>query len=273
MFQTMKKQPAWLVAIVFSLVLAACATRPPESDLNAVAAYEQANDPLEPFNRTMWDVNMVLDKLILRPVTWVYRTLVPDPLRDAVTNIYTNAKMPLVIVNALLQGDPDRAGTATQRFLANTILGLGGIADPATAFDIPVVDEDFGQTLAVWGIGDGPYLVLPFIGPSNPRDAVGFVGDALSEPVGLGLDIADKRWPRRGWTAGGIIETRDRNWAVIKELKKSEDPYAFARSAYRQRRQFLISNGEATQSEEEEDLFEQDFGDFPEDNDSEPEKP
>ncbi len=267
------RRPVWLLAILLSLVLAACATRPPESDPHALALYEQANDPLEPFNRVMWDLNMALDKVILRPVTWIYRTIIPSPLRQVVTNIYANAKTPLVIVNALLQGEPNRAGIATKRFLANTVLGLGGIADPATAFEIPVIDEDFGQTLAVWGWQSEPYLVLPFIGPSNPRDAVGFVGDALSEPVGLGLDIADLRWVRRGWSAGGIIEVRDRNWSVIKELKKSDDPYAFARSAYRQRRQFLISNGEAGQSKEEEDLFDMDFGDFPDDDNQSPKRP
>ncbi len=267
------RRPVWLLAALLSLVLAACATRPPESDPHALALYEQANDPLEPFNRVMWDLNMALDKVILRPITWVYRTLIPHPLRQVVTNIYANAKMPLVIVNALLQGEPDRAGTATKRFLANTVLGLGGLADPATAFEIPVIDEDFGQTLAVWGWEGTPYLVLPFIGPSNPRDTVGFVGDMLSEPVGLGLDIADLRWVRRGWSAGGIIELRDRNWSILKELKKSDDPYAFARSAYRQRRHFLITNGEAVQSQEEEDLFDMDFGDFPDDDPKEPDAP
>ncbi|GGO06955.1 hypothetical protein GCM10007972_05760 [Iodidimonas muriae] len=252
---------------VFALFLivsvAACATRPPESDPEALAAYEEANDPYEPFNRAMWKVNSALDTVILQPITWVYRTIVPDPFRQAVTNIYANAKMPLVIVNSLLQGEPGRAGIATKRFLANTVLGIGGIADPATAFGIDNVDEDFGQTLAVWGVGDGPYLVLPIIGPTNPRDTVGFIGDTLSEPVGLGLDIADKKWTKRGWTAGGVIEARDRNWGIIKELMKADDPYAFARSAFRQRRKYEISNGKTEQSQEEEDLFEQDFGDFP----------
>lgn len=246
------------------LLLAACASRPPESDPAALAAYEEANDPLEPFNRAMWKFNSALDTVIVKPVTWLYRAVLPAPVRKAISNIYENAKMPLVIVNALLQGDPDRAGIATQRFLANTLLGLGGIADPASKFGIEKIDEDFGQTLAVWGIGDGPYLVLPFIGPSNPRDFVGFVGDSLSEPVGLGLDIADERAARYSWTGVSIIETRDRNWDVIKEVWKAEDPYSFARSAFRQRRHFLITNGAAGQSTAEEDLFESDFGDFPE---------
>ena len=252
-----------LVAAFLMLAMAGCATRPPASDLDAMAAYEEANDPLEPFNRAMWKVNNGLDTVILQPVTWVYRTIVPKIFREAISNIYANAKMPLVIVNSLLQGEGTRAGIATKRFLANTVLGIGGIADPATAFGIRRVDEDFGQTLAVWGIGGGPYLVLPIIGPTNPRDTLGFVGDSLSEPVGLGLDIADKRWVRRGWTAGGVMEARDRNWDIIKEVMKADDPYAFARSAFRQRRLFEISNGQSGQTEEEADLFEQDFEDFP----------
>lgn len=262
-----------LVLSLLMLSIAACATRPPESDPAALAAYEEANDPLEPFNRAMWKVNNALDTVILKPITWVYRAILPKPVRRAISNIYANARMPLVIVNALLQGDPDRAGIATQRFLANTIFGLGGIADPASKWGIENVDEDFGQTLAVWGIGDGPYLVLPFIGPSNPRDFVGFVGDSLSEPVGLGLDIADERAARYSWTGVSILEVRDRNWDVIKEVQRAEDPYAFARSAFRQRRQFLITNGAAGQSRQEEDLFDSDFGDFPEDEPEDEEPP
>ena len=245
--------------LLLALSVGACATRPPESDPEALAAYEQANDPLEPFNRAMWRLNTTFDHLIMRPVTWVYRSILPRPVRRVVSNIYANANMPVVIVNSLLQGEFGRAGTATERFLVNTVLGVGGIADPASAWGIETIDEDFGQTLAVWGIGDGPYLVLPFIGPTNPRDAVGFVGDALSEPVGLSLDIIDKRWVRYGWRIGNVIEARDRHWGEIKEIYRAEDPYAFARSAFRQHRRYLITNGAAEESEEEEKLFDQDF--------------
>jgi len=248
-----------LVVFILVLGLAACATRPPDSDPEAVQAFEDANDPLEPFNRAMWDVNTFLDKYIAQPITWVYRQIFPKPLRDIFTNVATNANTPVTIVNALLQGNLERAGIATQRLLVNTVFGVGGIADPASAWGIEKFEEDFGQTLAVWGIGDEPYLVLPVIGPTNPRDATGFAGDSLSEPVSLALDIADHRYPRIGWTAGGVIEARDRNWQQIKEVRRARDPYVFARSAFRQNRAFEINNGAPVQSDREEELFEQDF--------------
>lgn len=247
------------LACILALGVGACATRPPESDAEALAAYEQANDPLEPFNRAMWSLNTTFDTYLLRPVTWVYRQVVPKPVRGVLSRVMENANYPVVIVNSLLQGEFGRAWTATERLLVNTTVGLGGMADPATAWGIEKIDEDFGQTLAVWGIGDGPYLVLPFIGPTNPRDTVGFVGDALSEPVGLALDIADHSTARYAWTGTGILVDRDDHWSAIKEVYRAEDPYAFARSAFRQHRRYQISNGAAEESKEEEEFFEQDF--------------
>jgi len=247
------------VVAIIALAVSACATRPPEDDPGAVAAYEEANDPLEPFNRAMWDFNTFLDKAIAQPITWVYRKIIPKPLRDIFTNVATNAGKPITIVNSLLQGNFRRAGLATERLLVNTVFGVGGIADPASAWGIPEFEEDFGQTLAVWGVGDEPYLVLPVVGPTNPRDAAGFAGDSISEPVGLALDIADHRYPRIGWSIGTVIESRDRNWQQIKEVRRARDPYVFARSAFRQNRAFEINNGKPVQSEEEERLFEEDF--------------
>ncbi|MFQ5346835.1 MAG: VacJ family lipoprotein, partial [Rhodothalassiaceae bacterium] len=252
-----------VLAACLVLALGACATRPPASDPVALAAYEEANDPLEPFNRAMWRLNTTFDRFIMRPVTWVYRTIVPKPVRGVLSRVVENANYPVVIVNSLLQGEFGRSWTATKRLLVNTTVGLGGMADPASAWGIEKIDEDFGQTLAVWGIGDGPYLVLPFIGPTNPRDAVGFVGDALSEPVGLALDIADHSTARYSWTGTGLVVNRDDHWRAIDEVYRAEDPYAFARSAFRQHRRYQITNGAVEESEEEEELFEQDF-DLPE---------
>lgn len=250
-----------LAILCLAGMLAACATRPPDSDPSAVAAYEEANDPLEPFNRVMWDINTFLDKYILRPVTWVYRTVTPDPLEQAVSNFYENARMPLTIINTLLQGDFDRAGEATQRFLVNTTLGIGGLADPASGMEIETVDEDLGQTFAVWGIGDGPYLVLPGIGPTNPRDLAGFVGESFGDPVRIGLDEANVEHLQLGWAIGDFIDFRSRRWDALEELYAADDPYTLARSAFRQRRAFVISNGVIQESQEERDLFNQDFDD------------
>lgn len=252
-----------VISLVLLVQLGACATRPPENEPVALAAYEEANDPLEPFNRSMWDFNMFLDRYLLRPVTWVYRAIVPEPLRDVFSRVVENANYPVVIANSLLQGEFGRSWEATKRLVVNTTVGLGGMADVASAWGIEKVDEDFGQTLAVWGIGDGPYLVLPVIGPTNPRDTVGFVGDSLSEPVGLALDISDHSTARYSWTGGTIVVNRDDKWATINEVNKAEDPYIFARSAFRQNRKFKITNGRQVESPKEEDLFNQDFEDFP----------
>jgi len=252
---------SFLAALLIGGLLGGCATRPPEDDPEAVAEFEEANDPYEPFNRAMWDVNMALDKAILQPITWFYRTIIPEPLRGIFSNVARNARQPLTIVNSLLQGKFSRAGTATQRLLVNSVVGVAGIADPASAWGIEDFEEDFGQTLAVWGVGNEPYLVLPVIGPTNLRDVVGFAGDSLSEPVPLALDIADHRYPRIGWSIGSVIESRDRNWQRLKEVRSARDPYVFARSAFRQNRRFEIYDGDPPQSEREQDLFDQDFED------------
>jgi len=248
-----------LAALLAASLLGACASRPAEEGPQAAADEDAARDPYESFNRTMWDVNMALDKAILQPVTWLYRQIFPGPLRDVFTNVASNAETPVTIVNSVLQGKFDRAGTASTRLLVNTTVGVAGIADPASAWGIAKFQEDFGQTLAVWGVGGKPYLVLPIVGPTNPRDAIGFGVDSAMGPVDLGLTIADKDDTNLGWSIGGLIETRDRNWQRLKQVRSARDPYVFARSAFRQNRRFEIYDGNPPQSEREEDLFEQDF--------------
>lgn len=270
MTQHLPRRLSAALALLLLVQLGACATRPSESDPTALAAYEEANDPLEPFNRSMWGFNMFLDRWLLRPVTWVYRAIVPEELRGVFSRVVENANQPVVIVNSLLQGEFGRSWEATKRLVVNTTVGLAGMADVASLWGIEKIDEDFGQTLAVWGIGGGPYLVLPVVGPSNPRDAVGFVGDSLSEPVGLALDISDHGTARYSWSGGTIVVNRDDRWATIEEVNKADDPYVFARSAFRQNRKFKIANGRDVQSEKEENLFNDDFEDFP---DFDPHKP
>jgi phospholipid-binding lipoprotein MlaA len=224
------------------LAVSACATRPPASEPEAVADFELNNDPLEPFNRTMYAVNEGLDTVLLRPAAKAYQFVVPQPVRTGVRNVLANLRSPVVAINDVLQGNPDRLLVTVGRFMINSTFGLGGIFDVAGATGMPGHNEDFGQTFAAWGVGEGPYLFLPLLGPSNPRDltgtGAGFAADPLVWISGntaenlsyarLGLTVLDTR--------EGLLETLD----AVKET--SLDPYATIRSGYRQSRGQQIRN-------------------------------
>ncbi len=229
--------------LLLGLVLVGCAARPDPADPEAVAEFEQTNDPLEPLNRGMYVVNDGLDTLLIRPAAEAYRIFIPPEIRTSVRNMLGNLRSPVILLNDVLQGETQRAGTTLGRFLLNTTLGVGGIFDVATGYGLPGHGEDFGQTLAVWGAEEGPYLFLPVLGPSNPRDLIGTGVDAVSNPftwisgdawldtvtaVRIGLQALDTR--------EGLIEPLD-------ALRQgSLDPYAALRSAYRQRRATEIRN-------------------------------
>lgn len=233
-----------MAAALIVIGLAGCATRPPASDPEAVAEFDVNNDPLEPLNRGMYEVNNAIDTVALRPAAVAYRTLVPGPLREGVRNVLGNLRAPTILMNDLLQGDMDRAGRTASRFLINSTLGLGGIVDVAEwQFGIRGHGEDFGQTLAVWGLGEGPYLFLPVLGPSNIRDLAGSGVDAVASPwfwFGQGEVVEILRWVRTGMTVldarEGVLDTLDTLYAT------SLDPYSTLRSAYRQRRNNEIRN-------------------------------
>ncbi|HYH18155.1 MAG TPA: VacJ family lipoprotein [Azospirillum sp.] len=228
-------------ATALVLATAACAT--PSGD--------SANDPLEPVNRAIWGFNEGTDILLVRPATEVYVNAVPDPVREVVHNFLINLTMPLVIANQLLQGDAQGASDATGRFLTNTILGMGGLADVATEARIPYESEDFGQTLAVWGLGEGPYLVLPLLGPSGLRDAAGLGVDTVADPARVAAYASGAKgalWARAGATT---VDTRSQYLGTIDDIRRnSVDPYASLRSLYRQRRQVEINDGKATPAEQ-----------------------
>jgi phospholipid-binding lipoprotein MlaA len=240
-------------AALAAILVAGCATPPPPDDKAALAAYQEANDPIEPLNRYFFELNRGLDQLFLRPVAEIYRGVLPRPVRDGVRNVVYNLRSPIIFANDLLQGETERAGDTFGRFLANTFIGMGGIFDVAGGeyadnpkSTIPFHNEDFGQTLAVWGVDEGPYLVLPVLGPSPVRDTAGIAGDAVLDPFTwvlanehvLGFDIA--RYAARG------IDMRSRNIETIDEIERSSiDFYATVRSLYRQRRAAEIANGRA----------------------------
>jgi len=240
-----RRSPRWLaVALATALLGAGCATPPPADDPDAVAAFREANDPYEPLNRQMFEVNMFLDRVVLKPVAYVYKEAVPPPAQSWVSNALNNFRSPIVLINDLLQGEFGRANNTFLRLMMNTGFGLGGILDIATEFGIPDHEEDFGQTLAVYGVGEGPYLVLPLLGPSNPRDLAGFVVDTAFDPSTYIKYVAgvDSFGPSK--FAGSAVSGRAQRYDQINELQASSlDFYATVRSLYRQKRNDEIRNG------------------------------
>ena len=226
--------------LVLVLLLPACTTIPSDSALDD-------GDPLEGLNRSVFAFNDAVDQVVLRPVTWVYRNVLPTPIRNGIRNFLTWLRSPLLLANNLLQGDVEQAGVTISRFFINGL--TAGLGDPASAFGLMHRDEDFGQTLAVHGIGDGPYLVLPLLGLSNGRDAVGLVVEVLTDPIGMlgHSDVRDRI--QLGRTAMAGINFRDENFERIDDLRENSiDFYATARSIYRQHRAAVISNGEMSDS-------------------------
>lgn len=233
-----------LVALI-ALGLAGCAT--PPKDPAARAEFEQENDPLEPLNRAVFGFNNVFDGMFLRPAAIVYRETLPRPVQKGVSNFLSNLRSPIVLANDLLQGEMSRAGDTASRFVINTTVGVLGVWDAAGAMGIPGHSEDFGQTFGVWGIGSGPYLVLPILGPSNPRDAVGLAAEWYLDPVNLWLrdENADGWIIARSLITG--VDFRSRNLETLDEIKRTSlDYYVAIRSLYRQRRADEIRNGKSS---------------------------
>jgi len=233
------------VVFLLGFLVTACAGAPNPSDPEAVAEYNEINDPLEPFNRAMFEFNRGLDTLLLRPAATLYRGFVPPPIQDIVSNFLNNLKTPVVLLNDVLQGESDRAVNTLSRFAINTTVGILGFGDPATGMGYPDHKEDFGQTLATWGVDGGPYLVLPILGPSNPRDAVGKVVDTLTDPVWHYAQNTDKEYIPNERLVVETVDFRARNMDAIDDMEKTSlDYYAAVRSLYRQVRADAIKNGE-----------------------------
>ena len=234
--------------LVFSvLILANCASAP-DNDPEALAEFRKLNDPVEPFNRTIFGFNQGLDKAFIKPVTGAYRAIAPEPVRRSVHNVLDNLRTPQVFINDVLQGELQRAGVTLARFVINTTIGILGIWDQAADMGFEQHSEDFGQTLAVWSVPAGPYVMLPIFGPSNPRDAFGKVVDFFFDPLNLWATNTDRDWIPLTRTLVSGIDTRDQLWDVLEDLEKSSiDFYAAIRSLYRQRRKDEIRNGQGTE--------------------------
>jgi len=231
-----------LACLGAALLLAGCATPPPASDPEALAEYRENNDPLEPANRAVQAFNEGLDRAVVKPVAVGYREYVPRPVRRGVRNVLNNLRGPVILFNDMLQGEPRRAGDTLGRFLLNSTFGVAGVFDVAEAwFGVSRHTEDFGQTLAVWGVGEGPFLFLPLAGPTNLRDLAGSGVDGAANVVSwVAPPVSGLRYVRGGLN---LVDTREALIDPVEEMRRTSlDPYATIRTVYRQRRRADIEN-------------------------------
>lgn len=233
-----------LGAIALAFLLAGCASLPDPNDEAAVEAYNEANDPFEPMNRYFFEINHLLDEMLVKPFAGYYRTAVPGIARDGVRNMLRNLDTPSILANDLFQGEFEQAGDTAGRFLVNSTIGIGGLIDVGGRLGMKHHHEDFGQTLGVYGISDDHYLVLPVIGPTNTRDSLGRLADYMLNPliwVSYVYNIAYLA-PAPMFAEG--LDTRARNLDAVSDLQNgSVDFYATVRSVYRQQRRDAINNG------------------------------
>jgi phospholipid-binding lipoprotein MlaA len=226
--------PSRLLPLAGLLLLAGCTIAKPRTD-----------DPLEKFNRNVYAFNDALDKAAIRPVALGYRKITNPPVRRSVSDFFTNIRMPITVANDLLQARPKQALQSSGRFLVNLTLGLGGFFDPASQLGIPLEDNDFGVTLARWGVPDGDYLVLPLIGPTTVRDVWRMPVDSyFFDPLSIyarthDYDYGQQYLPQMMY----LVTLRSRGIDAESFLESAYDPYVFMRDAYRQRRLYQIYDG------------------------------
>ena len=235
------------LTIAVTMIVAGCAS---------TGESTHPQDPYESYNRFMFKVNRGVDKALVRPIAKTYDRYVFDFVKTGVDNFVTNLAYPVTIVNLLLQGKIEDSGVALGRFLLNSTAGIGGLADEATAQDIPRHDEDFGQTLAVWGWEESNYLMLPLLGPATLRDGIGMFGDSYTSGVNWAVRAEDL------YSILGldILNTRVQFLPRDDDIDEAADPYLFVRDAYLQNRDFKIRDGETELPAYEEFLQEGDNG-------------
>ena len=201
------------------------------------AGQRSSDDPLEPLNRAVFDVNAALDDSLIRPVAEAYRATVPEFVRDRIRSFIDNLAEPRIFVNDVLQGRFNAAGFTFARFFANTLVGVGGLYDFATTQGLARQSGDFGQTLSAWGVGDGPYIVLLFFGPSNVRDTLGLGVDLATTPPALVINDSTARLVNIVLGVFDGVDLRSRNLETLDEIKASAlDPYTHLKSITRQYR-------------------------------------
>jgi len=228
------------LTVVSALILGGCAA----SKTEQVATYEEEfNDPLENVNRKIFDFNQFVDRNAIVPAAKAYRTALPDPVRDSVRDFLNNLREPLVFANDALQGQFKHAGETMGRFVINSTVGMGGLVDVAGRWGVPYHEDDLGLTLGSWGVPEGPYLVVPILGPSTPRDLGGQVAEGFGDP--WNYIVTGNPWTLywipfvRGAVSG--IDQRSRYIETLADIERTSlDYYATIRSLYRQRRAALI---------------------------------
>ncbi|MBB6185298.1 MlaA family lipoprotein [Oleiagrimonas soli] len=226
------RRAALLAAVI---ALTGCAVAKPRTD-----------DPLEKYNRKVYAFNNAVDKVAIRPVAVGYRKITNPPVRRSISDFFTNIRMPITVANDLLQARPKKAMTASARFLVNLTLGLGGFFDPASRMGLPLDDTDFGITLARWGVPDGPYLVLPLIGPTTGRDVWHLPVDSyFFDPMSIysrnqgRFDHGQQYLPSVLY----LVTLRARAIDAESFLESAYDPYVFLRDAYLQQRTYQLYDG------------------------------
>lgn len=216
------------------LLLAGCATTAPPAE------ERHPRDPWEPYNRNIFVFNSAIDYALIRPLAKGYGKITPKPARHGIRNFFTNIRAPVVIANLLLQGRPADAGTQFKRFFVNTTFGLGGLLDSASSVGLEAFDEDFGQTMAVWGWEDSRFVILPLLGPSTVRDGLGRVPDGYADFVW--------RWTIEETTYAliglNVIQVRHRMLPLSEDIESAYDPYSYMRDGWLQQRRHAITNGE-----------------------------
>ncbi len=226
------------VSVLAAFALSACVTVTPEN----------ADDPYEDFNRSMYTFNDGLDKAVIEPVAKGYRAVTNEPIRGGVSNFFGNLGEPVTFANEVLQGKVSNAAGTVGRFIVNSTVGLAGIFNPASAMGIARTEEDFGQTLGVWGVGTGPYLVLPLLGSTNPRDLFGFGADRALNPLNYAqFDNDDET--RIGLAIVGGISGRAGAIETVESVRSQVDPYTTVRRFYVRNRAALIGNSEPASNE------------------------
>ena len=230
-----------LFAAVFAAVsLSACSTT--QHTQSSYSPYE-ISDPFENSNRAVFAFNEAVDDAFIHPVVEGYRAVVPSPGRTGVRNFLRNLKSPMTFANQLLQGDIDGAGDVLLRASINTLAGFGGLVDMAGHGGIEYEQEDFGQTLGAWGVGHGPYLVVPFLGPSSARDYAGYFVDSFADPLRWYLFNIGHEEIYYAKLGADYVDLRESLLDVLEELEKSSiDYYAAVRSTYYQRRNALVKD-------------------------------
>lgn len=253
-----------LLVVALGFVLASCAGKLPKVEPGAVPdeapvqeiSSSEVQDPWESMNRATFWFNLKLDKYLLRPAAIGYRLALPQQVQVSIHNLLDNASSPVTFANDLFQGEFKRSGVTIGRLVTNSTVGIGGLFDVAAHVGLKKHKSDFGQTLALWGTGKGPYLMIPLLGPSNVRDGFGRAVDVFLDPLTYVYFFYDVEYGGAAQRALGAIDFRARNLESLDELQATSiDYYATVRSAYGQARRQRIYGESAADEEFDEDAF------------------